>query len=66
MRQESVNQIWEVGQNSDPFAQVIMGLWYYEGHIIQRNVEKGIYILRQLAPHILWANDILTFIDSNP
>lgn len=66
IRQESVNQIWEAGRNGDPFALTIMGLWQYEGRIINQDVQNGLNILSQLAPNVIWANDIVAFISSNP
>ena len=66
IRQESVNQIWEDGRNGDPFALIIMGLWQYEGNIINQDAQNGVNILNQLAPNIIWANDIMTFINANP
>lgn len=66
VRQESVNQIWEAGRNGDPFALTIMGLWQYEGSIIHQDVQNGLGILSQVAQNVIWANDILTFINSNP
>ncbi len=66
IRQESVNQIWEAGRNGDPFALTIMGLWQYEGEIINQNVQNGAELIRQLAPNVIWANDILMFINNHP
>ena len=66
IRQESVNQIWEAGRNGDPFALTIMGLWQYEGSIINQNVQNGVAILSQVAQNVIWAHDVLSFINSNP
>ena len=66
MRQESVNQIWDAGRNGDPFALTIMGWWLYEGRIINQDINSGLSILNQLAPNIIWANDIINFINSHP
>ena len=66
MRQESINQIWEAGRNGDPFALTVMGLWLYEGEIINQDMQSGLSILNQVAQSVIWAHDILTFVNANP
>ncbi len=66
MRQESINQIWEAGRNGDPFALTVMGLWLYEGEILNRDMQSGLSILNQVAQSVIWAHDILTFVNANP
>lgn len=64
IRQESIKQIWDAGNKSNPYALTIMGLWLYEGKFVQQNAQKGYNILAQLAPNIIWAHDLLMYIQN--
>lgn len=65
IRQDSINQIWDAGRSkNDPFALTVMGLWLYEGKFVQQNAQLGYNILSQLAPNIIWAHDLLMYIQN--
>lgn len=64
MRKESIEQIWKAGRKGDPFALTVMGLWYYKGKYIQQDAQQGYNILAKLAPKIIWAHDLLMYIQN--
>lgn len=66
IRQESIKQIWDGGRKNDPFALTIMGLWLYEGKHVRQDAQQGYNILMQLAPNIIWAHDLLMYIQNFP
>lgn len=67
MRKEALEQIWSAGKRGDLFAITIMGIIYYEGKYVQRNVEEGEACLEHAAQHnLLWARDLVYYIDNRP
>lgn len=67
MRRESINQIYNAAQNSDPFAMTIIGLWLYDGKQVMGDRMRGLDLLKNASDaNVIWARDMLLYISGIP
>ena len=66
MTQDALNQIWNDADNGNSFAQLIVGIFCYEGRFVQQNVNCAFQcIIHQAELNLIWAQQLYNYISSN-
>ncbi len=60
--QQSVVQLWDAYRQGNPFAGTLAGVLLFEGRNVQRNLEGGLQVLRQMMERrIAWAQNLVLY-----
>lgn len=62
--QQAVQQLWDAYRQGNPFAGTLAGVLLFEGRNVQRNVEGGVQVLRQMMERrVAWAQNLILYIE---
>jgi len=67
MTQDALNQIWNDANTGNGFAQLIMGIMFYEGRVVEQDIEHAIpYIQLQAERNLVYGKQLLEYIATSP